>query len=65
MRAVITAIAAVVLAGCASAPAGEVVKVYDRKYNMTTYVTKPADSEFVGTGASQKPKPGWYRFGHP
>lgn len=67
MRTVIAAIAATLLAGCASAPSSDTVKVYSRKYSQATYASKPAESEFVGTGArsAEKPKPSWYRFGHP
>lgn len=67
MRAYLLTIAAVLLAGCAGAPA-DTTAVYDRKYNRTTYLSQPADSEFVGTGASTataKAKPSWYKFGHP
>ena len=45
--------------------ASKTTKVYDHKYNITRYVTKQAGGEFVGTGATESVKPGWYRFGHP
>jgi hypothetical protein len=42
-------------------------KVYDHKYNTTTYVAKQPDSEFVGTSAREPAKaaPNWYKWGHP
>lgn len=69
MKAIVVAvIGAALLAGCATAPSGELRAVYDRKYNVTTYVPKPAESDFVGTSANsgvKKPTPSWYRYGHP
>ena len=72
MRALLIAIAAVFVAGCATAPAGEKVEkiaVYDHKNNYTRYAYRSTDSDFVGTSAKapseQKAQPSWYRFGHP
>ena len=69
MRAFLAAVAAIIVAGCATAPAGEKVAVYDHKYNVTRYADRSQQSDFVGTSsASQttgKAKPGWYVFGHP
>jgi type IV pilus biogenesis protein CpaD/CtpE len=67
MRTVLFVIVAAFLAGCATAPATNMTKVHDQKYNTTRYVTKQADSEFVGTSASTaaKVEPSWYKFGHP
>jgi hypothetical protein len=69
MRAFLTAIAAIFVAGCASVPAGEKIAVYDHRNNETRYVYRSAGSEFVGTSAktpsAQKTKPAWYSFGHP
>ena len=69
MRALLIAIAAVFVAGCATAPAGEKIAVYDHKNNYTRYAYRSADSDFVGTSAktpsAQNTKPSWYSFGHP
>ena len=67
MRTTFLLLIAAVLAGCATTPATNTTKVYDHKYNTVRSVTKQADSEFVGTNASERAKstPGWYRFGHP
>lgn len=69
MRALLTAIAVMFVAGCATAPAGERIAVYDQKNNTTRYVYRSAGSDFVGTSAktpsAQKTKPSWYSFGHP
>ena len=69
MRALLIAIAAVFVAGCATAPAGEKIAVYDHKNNTTHYAYRSADSDFVGTSAkapsAQNTKPSWYSFGHP
>jgi hypothetical protein len=69
MRAFPTVIAAIFVAGCATAPAGERIAVYDHKSNTTHYVYRSAQSEFVGTSAKTqnpaKAKPAWYAFGHP
>jgi hypothetical protein len=69
MRAFLIAIAAVFVAGCATAPAGEKIAVYDHKNSVTRYAYKSADSEFVGASArtpsAQKTQPSWYAFGHP
>ena len=69
MRALPIAIAAVFVAGCATAPAGERIAIYDHKNNTTRYAYRSADSDFVGTSAKtpsvQDRKPSWYRFGHP
>ena len=68
MRALLTAIAAIFVAGCATTPAGEKIAVYDHKNNVTRYVYRSADSDFVGTSArtpsAPKAKPGGYPFGH-
>jgi len=67
MRAIFLVIVAVLLAGCATTPTTNMTKVYDHKYNTTSYVAKQADVDFVGTSACEpvKAKPSWYRFGHP
>ncbi|HEY8130771.1 MAG TPA: hypothetical protein VII12_02675 [Thermoanaerobaculia bacterium] len=69
MRALLTAVAVIFVAGCATAPAGERIAVYDHKYNTVSYAYRSAGSEFVGTSAktpsAQKTKPSWYSFGHP
>jgi hypothetical protein len=69
MRAVLIAIATVFVAGCATAPMGEKIAVYDHKNNVTRYAYRSADSDFVGTSAktpnAQQAKPSWYAFGHP
>jgi len=69
MRAVLIAVAAVFVAGCATTPAGEKIAVYDHKNNVTRYAYRSADSDFVGTSAktpsAQKTTPSWYAFGHP
>ena len=67
MRAIFFVIVAALLAGCATTSATNMTTVYDHKYNTIRYVAKQADSEFVGTSASEraKPNPSWYLFGHP
>jgi len=69
MRAFLIAIAAIFAAGCATAPTGERIAVYDHKYNVTTYIYKSADSDFVGTSAkssdAQLTRPSWHSFGRP
>ena len=69
MRALLTAIGVIFVAGCATAPAGEKIAVYDHKNNVTRYAYRSADSDFVGTSAkeqnAQKTQTSWYRFGHP
>ena len=69
MRAFILAIAALFVAGCATAPAGERIAVDDHKNNVTRYAYKAPESDFVGTSAkspsTQKSKPSWLIFGHP
>ena len=69
MRVLLTAIAVIFVAGCATAPAGEKIAVYDHKNNTTSYVYRSTGSDFVGTSAktpsAQKTKPSWYAFGHP
>ena len=67
MRTAFFAFVAALLAGCATAPATDMTRVYDHKYNTVRYVSKQADSEFVGTSARETPKstPSWYKFGHP
>ena len=68
MRAFLAAITAVVVAGCATSPTGDRVAVYDHKYNVTRYVDRSAQSDFVGTSSkspSRGKNPSWYAFGHP
>lgn len=69
MRALLITIAAVFVTGCATAPAGERIAVYDHKSNLTRYAYRTGGSDFVGTSANAadaaKTKPPWYRFGHP
>jgi type IV pilus biogenesis protein CpaD/CtpE len=69
MRTVLLIVATAFLAGCASTPVSNLTKIYDRKYNTTTYVTKKAEGDFVGTSANavspERAKPSWYRYGHP
>ena len=69
MRALLTAVAAIFVASCATTPpTGQRVAVYDHKTNETHYVYRSADSDFVGASAktpsTQKAKPGGYPFGH-
>ena len=69
MRAFLTVIAVLFVAGCATAPAGERIAVYDHKTNTTRYAYTSAQGEFVGTSAKSQnlatAKPSWYAFGHP
>ena len=69
MRTLLIAFAALFVAGCATAPAGERIAVWDHKYNVTRYAYRSADSDFVGTSAktpnAPATKPSWYSFGHP
>ena len=70
MRAFLIAIAAIFVAGCATAPpTGQRIAVYDHKYNITTYVYESADSDFVGTSAksssAQLTRPSAQSFGRP
>ncbi|HET7098416.1 MAG TPA: hypothetical protein VFJ68_13585 [Casimicrobiaceae bacterium] len=72
MRAFSLAIAAIFVAGCATAPVGEKVAVYDHKNNTTRYAYRSADSDFVGTSTTtnapktQARQPSWYiGGGHP
>ena len=73
MRALPTAIVAIFVAGCATAPApapaGDKIAVYDHRSMVTHYVYRSADSDFVGTSAktpnAQKAKPSSYSLGHP
>src|SRR5260221_228236 len=69
MRALLMAIATIFVAGCATAPAGEKIAVYDHKNSVTRYANRSAESDFVGTSAkkpsAQPAKPSWYSFGHP
>ncbi|HEX9277865.1 MAG TPA: hypothetical protein VGA51_15890 [Casimicrobiaceae bacterium] len=66
MRAILLAVAALFLAGCASAPANTTA-VYDHKYNTYSFAKNSSQSEFVGTSAAAdvKARPSWYKFGHP
>ena len=68
MRAGLIAIAALFVAGCATAPAGEKIAVYDHKNSVTRYAYRSAESDFVGASAKttsgQKTQPSWYAFGH-
>ncbi len=66
MRALLMAIAAIFVAGCATTPpAGQKIAVYDHRNNVTHYVYRSTDSDFVSTSAkaqdAQKVKPSWYR----
>ena len=70
MRAYLTVIAAIFVTGCATAPAGEKIAVYDHKNSVTRYAYRSAESDFVGTSAKtqstkNQAKPSWYAFGHP
>lgn len=72
MRAILTTIVAISIAGCATtpatAPASGKIAVYDHKYGVTRYVTRSVESDFVGTSAkaqTKKNQPSWYVFGHP
>lgn len=69
MRALLLAIAATVVAGCATTSTGERTAVYDRKYNQFSFVRKAPQSDFVGTGAAGRqadtPPPSWYLRNHP
>jgi hypothetical protein len=65
MRTFLVMLVALLVAGCATAPAN-VTAVFDHKYNTYSFVQKSSPSEFVGTSAQpEKAKPGWYRYGHP
>jgi len=69
MRALLIAVAAVFVAGCATAPpVGQRVAVYDHKTNQIHYVDRSTDSDFVGasekTPSARWAKPGGYPFGH-
>ena len=69
MRAFLSAIAVIFVAGCATAPAGPRIAIYDHKYNEIHFVYGPAQSDFVGTSATApgatKPKTSTYKVGHP
>jgi hypothetical protein len=67
MRIVFLAIVATILAGCATTSTTNMTQIRDNKYNTVRYVPKQADTEFVGTSASEtaKANPSWYKFGHP
>jgi len=68
MRALLTAVAIILVAGCATTPpTGQRVAVYDHKTNETHYVYRSTDSDFVGTSAKTPgpTKPSTYRVGHP
>jgi len=71
MRALLIAVVAVFIAGCATAavPAGDKIAVTDHKYGGTRYATKSTESDFVGTSAkpqtTKKKQPAWIVFGHP
>jgi hypothetical protein len=71
MRALPTAIAAVFMAGCATAPipAGDKIAVYDHRNMVTHYVYRSSDSDFVGTSAkapsATTTKTSTYKVGHP
>jgi PBP1b-binding outer membrane lipoprotein LpoB len=57
MRTFLIAVAALFIAGCATAPANTVA-VYDHKANTYSFVTKSSGNEFVGTSAA-KTAPSW------
>ena len=74
MRALLTPIVAIFIAGCATAPAtaptGGKIAVYDHKYGVTRYATRSVKSDSVGTSGktqtTKKKQPSWYGgFGHP
>jgi hypothetical protein len=59
MRTFPIALAALFIAGCATAPANTTA-VYDHKYNTYSFVKKSPQGEFVGTSAkSAKGTPSW------
>lgn len=59
MRALLGTLAALFVAGCASAPADKFA-VYDHKYNTYSFVQKEAANDFIGTSAaSSKRTPAW------
>ena len=51
MRTLLMALAAIFVAGCATAPAGEKIAVYDHKNNVTRYAYRSTESDFVGTSS--------------
>jgi hypothetical protein len=57
MRAILLALGAQFLAGCATAPANTAA-VYDHKYNTYSFLNKSAPTDFVGTSAT-KATPTW------
>ena len=72
MRAVLPAIVAVFLTGCATVPASQPsqkIAVYDHRNMVTKYVDRSAESDFVGTSAKLRSpttsKPSGYSLGHP
>ena len=59
MRALLGTVAALFLAGCATAPANTIA-VYDHKYNTYSFVPKGISNDFVGTSAAAlKRTPAW------
>jgi hypothetical protein len=56
MKKFLILVALVFVAGCATTQSGEYAKVYDRKANTWSYMTKGSDNPgaFVGTSATQK-----------
>lgn len=68
MKKYLVLILLVFIAACATTPSGDYVKVYDRKSNTWSYMTKSADNPgtFVGTSATQRDRAsGRYPGQHP
>jgi PBP1b-binding outer membrane lipoprotein LpoB len=59
MRTFVITLAALFIAGCATAPANTTA-VYDHKYNTYSFVKKSSQEDFVGTSAAAgKATPSW------
>ena len=66
MRAIAAALAALILAACASTPPANTTTFYDHKYNTySSTVTSSADSVDTGATTATKAQPPWSAFGHP
>jgi len=72
MRAVLFAIVAFFIAGCATVPTSQPsqkIAVYDHRNMVTKYVDRSAESDFIGTSAKVRSvttvKPSGYSLGHP
>ena len=69
MRILLTAISIAFLAGCATTPPMNSVRVDDHKYGTVRYASKAVESDFVGTSATTKSPtkgPSWLKYSnHP